>query len=70
MLVSAQGRRPAAFPFFYIEPSKKEFVHITEKFTGPLTTQQAERIAPIGTCAVSVRTGFAWWLWMRLINHF
>ncbi len=48
-VVSLQGRRPAAFPFFYIEPSKKEFLHITEKFTGPLTTQQAETIAPIGT---------------------
>eukprot|EP00884_Botryococcus_braunii_P021976 jgi/Botrbrau1/8462/Bobra.0237s0079.1 len=40
--------RPAAFPFFYIEPSKKEFRHITEKFTGPLTLKQAEMIAPIG----------------------
>lgn len=40
--------RPAAFPFFYIEPSKKEFKHITEKFTGPLTLKQAESIAPIG----------------------
>lgn len=43
-----KGQRPAAFPFFYIEPSKKEFKHITEKFTGPLTRKQAESIAPIG----------------------
>eukprot|EP00884_Botryococcus_braunii_P021975 jgi/Botrbrau1/8461/Bobra.0237s0078.1 len=40
--------RPAAFPFFYIEPSKREHRHITEKFTGRLTLKQAESIAPIG----------------------
>ena len=43
------GQRPAAFPFFYIEPSKKEFLPITQKFTGPLTQKQAEAIPPIGT---------------------
>lgn len=43
------GQRPAAFPFFYIEPSKAEFLPITQKFTGPLTRKQAEQIAPIGT---------------------
>lgn len=42
------GNRPAAFPFFYIEPSKKEYHPITEKFTGKLTLMQAESIAPIG----------------------
>lgn len=42
------GQRPAAFPFFYIEPSKKEFLPITQKFTGPLTQKQAEAIPPIG----------------------
>jgi predicted phosphoadenosine phosphosulfate sulfurtransferase len=42
------GQRPAAFPFFYIEPAKKEFQYITEKFTGPLSLKQAESIAPIG----------------------
>ena len=43
------GERPAAFPFFYIEPSKKEHMKLTEKFTGPLTRAQAESISPIGT---------------------
>lgn len=42
------GQRPAAFPFFYIEPAKKEYRHLTEKFTGPLTLRHAESIAPIG----------------------
>ena len=44
----ASDARPAAFPFFYIEPAKKDFRPITEKFTGPLTLRQAESIAPIG----------------------
>ena len=44
----ASDARPAAFPFFYIEPAKKDFRHITEKFTGPLTLKQAESIAPMG----------------------
>lgn len=38
----------AAFPFFYIEPSKAENVHITKKFTGEITQKQLEEIAPIG----------------------
>ena len=42
------GQRPASFPFFYIEPSKTEFLPITQKFTGPLSRKQAEQIAPIG----------------------
>jgi len=42
------GQRPAAFPFFYIEPAKKDFKHITEKFTGPLSLRQAESIVPMG----------------------
>ena len=42
------GQRPAAFPFFYIEPSRKDFLPITAKFTGPITRKEAERIAPIG----------------------
>ena len=42
------GNVPAAFPFFYIEPAKKDFKHLTEKFTGPLSLQRAESIAPIG----------------------
>jgi hydroxyproline O-arabinosyltransferase len=44
-----KGERPAAFPFFYIEPSKPDYLHITEKFAGPLTRRQAEQIAPIGS---------------------
>ena len=42
------GNRPAAFPFFYIEPSKAEYLPITQRFTGPLTRKQAEQIAPVG----------------------
>ena len=42
------GQRPAAFPFFYIEPAKKDFKHITEKFTGPLSLKEAESIVPMG----------------------
>jgi hypothetical protein len=42
------GQRPAAFPFFYIEPAKKDFKHITEKFTGPLSLKGAESIVPMG----------------------
>ncbi len=51
VLAVPQGKRPAAFPFFYIEPSKKEHLPITQKFTGPISLEQAERIAPIGVCA-------------------
>eukprot|EP00198_Chlamydomonas_reinhardtii_P000268 XP_001689603.1 predicted protein [Chlamydomonas reinhardtii] len=43
-----KGNAPAAFPFFYIEPSKAENVHITKKFTGEITQKQLEEIAPIG----------------------
>ena len=42
------GDKPAAFPFFYIEPAKADYVHITEKFTGKLSRQQLESISPIG----------------------
>ncbi len=42
------NHRPTAFPFFYIEPAKKDFKPLTEKFTGPLTLKQAESIAPMG----------------------
>lgn len=44
----ANNHRPAAFPFFYIEPAKKDFKRLTEKFTGPLSLKQAESIAPMG----------------------
>ncbi|KAK2079342.1 hypothetical protein QBZ16_003033 [Prototheca wickerhamii] len=43
-----KGTRPAAFPFFYIEPSKKSYLPIVQKFTGPITRKEAEQIAPIG----------------------
>ncbi|KAG2501810.1 hypothetical protein HYH03_000310 [Edaphochlamys debaryana] len=43
-----KGNNPAAFPFFYIEPSKAENIHITKKFTGPITQKQLEEIAPVG----------------------
>ncbi|KAL6775906.1 HPAT1 [Auxenochlorella protothecoides x Auxenochlorella symbiontica] len=42
------GTTPAAFPFFYIEPSKKEFLPIVQKFVGPISRVEAEEIAPIG----------------------
>lgn len=51
-MLCLQGRRPAGFPFFYIEPSKKDYLHITEKFAGPLTQAQAETIAPIGVSLI------------------
>ncbi|KAK9831741.1 hypothetical protein WJX74_007749 [Apatococcus lobatus] len=42
------GERPIAFPFFYIEPWKDEFMPVTTKHLGPLSKRQAEEIAPIG----------------------
>lgn len=42
------GERPIAFPFFYIEPWKDEYLPITTKHLGPLSKRQAEEIAPIG----------------------
>eukprot|EP00798_Chlamydomonas_sp_ICE-L_P013404 gene13404-19255_t len=41
-----KGDAPAAFPFFYIRPA--EHKAITEKFTGPITMTEIEKIAPIG----------------------
>ena len=43
-----KGVHPAAFPFFYIEPARKHYRAITERFTGALTRKQAESIPPIG----------------------
>jgi len=43
------GQRPAAFPFFYIEPSKKEYLPIVQQFVGPITRKESENIAPIGS---------------------
>ncbi len=43
-----RGERPVAFPFFYIEPWKQEFLPITRKHLGPISKQHAEEIAPIG----------------------
>ncbi|KAJ9530850.1 hypothetical protein QJQ45_028857 [Haematococcus lacustris] len=42
------GETPAAFPFFYIEPAKRDHAHITQKFAGKLSKQQLEQIAPVG----------------------
>jgi hydroxyproline O-arabinosyltransferase len=51
-----KGSKPAAFPFFYIEPSRKDYVHITQKFTRPsLTRKEAEMIAPIGNSPTFMR---------------
>ena len=43
------GEDPAAFPFFYIEPTTEKNLPITEKFTGKLETlEQKSRLFPIG----------------------
>lgn len=47
---------PAAFPFFYIEPSKREYVPLTETFTGPLTRAEVEAVPPIGNAPTVVAT--------------
>lgn len=45
-----KGHTPAAFPFFYIEPTKSEFLHLTERFVGKLkTVKEKEQLAPIGS---------------------
>ena len=43
-----RGDAPASFPFFYIEPSRKDNIPITQRFTGPLRKRELEKIAPIG----------------------
>ncbi|KAI3431793.1 hypothetical protein D9Q98_010546 [Chlorella vulgaris] len=50
-----RGNHPASFPFFYIEPSKKEYLPIVNKFVGPVTRQQTEEIAPIGNAPTMMR---------------
>ena len=42
------GKKPASFPFFYIEPAKADNIPLVEKFTGKLTRAQVESIPPIG----------------------
>jgi hypothetical protein len=50
------GENPAAFPFFYIEPSRKDYVHITQKFIGAdKTRRDCEKIAPIGSSPTFLR---------------
>jgi len=45
-----KGKKPAAFPFFYIEPTKENFLPITERFVGKLeTVEEKSQIAPIGS---------------------
>eukprot|EP00877_Chromochloris_zofingiensis_P001819 jgi/Chrzof1/11638/Cz06g03080.t1 len=52
------GNHPAAFPFFYIEPTKPEYLPIAAKFVtgGTLTKKQAETIAPIGNSPTFLTT--------------
>lgn len=51
-----KGDRPAAFPFFYIEPSKKDFVDITRKFIGmDKTRKDCEKVPPIGSSPTFLR---------------
>lgn len=50
------GDNPAAFPFFYIEPSRKDFVPITQKFVGKdKDRKECEKIAPIGSSPTFMR---------------
>jgi hydroxyproline O-arabinosyltransferase len=50
------GNNPAAFPFFYIEPSRKDYVRITQKFVGSdKTRKDCEQIAPIGNSPTFMR---------------
>ena len=50
------GNNPAAFPFFYIDPSRKDYVHITQKFVGAdKTRHDCEKIAPIGNSPTFLR---------------
>lgn len=45
-----KGENPAAFPFFYIEPTKEEYINITEKFVGKLeSVEQKAQLYPIGS---------------------
>ena len=50
------GERPVAFPFFYIEPWKDEYLPITRKHVGPISKRQAEEIAPIGWLLCRLRS--------------
>jgi hypothetical protein len=44
------GDTPAAFPFFYIEPTIDKHIHITERFVGELDTLEKKmHIYPIGS---------------------
>lgn len=56
-------RPAAAFPFFYIEPSKREFLPIVQKFVGPITLQESEEIAPIGAPPArnTLNRNLWWW---------
>ncbi|GAB4820009.1 hypothetical protein N2152v2_007055 [Parachlorella kessleri] len=50
-----KGQRPAAAPFFYIDPWTKANLPIAARFLGPLTRLQAEKIAPIGNAPTLLR---------------
>ena len=45
------------------EPSKKEYLPVTEKFTGKLTLKQAESIAPIGALLCTGFTTLIYYSW-------
>lgn len=51
---------PASFPFFYIEPSKEEYLPLVARAlgrrTGEISLEEAERIAPIGNSPTWMRT--------------
>ena len=51
---------PAAFPFFYIEPSKTEYLPLVARAlgrkTGRISREEAEEIAPIGNSPTWMRT--------------
>ena len=48
-----QGERAAAFPFFYIEPTK--YPDLVQRFTGPLEKDQLASMAKIGSSPVQLR---------------
>lgn len=67
-----KGEKPAAFPFFYIEPSRASYTGFVQRFTGPLTQQQLEEIPPIGLfpstfllCPFSLLTFIAYYMMIQ-----
>jgi hydroxyproline O-arabinosyltransferase len=48
MLPSYIHRRPAAYPYYYVEPTKTAYLPHTKKYTGERSLLELEKIAPIG----------------------